>query len=146
MIRTTISALAGSLMPCMGCGQYSRKLLPPAPIRVLANDHLPRMSRQSRLLVNDKGNNEMNPRAVYRSPRIYLTAKENTGKPQLGDFLTKAVRQAIALNGVPYFQMTSIGSYSTSGGIRKEYSRGWGRWIFNLLFMESWAVAKIALS
>ena len=41
----------------------------------LINDHLPRVSRQSRLAANDKGNNEMIPRAVHRSPGIYLTAE-----------------------------------------------------------------------
>ena len=43
----------------------------------LANGHLPRLSLQSRLLVNDKGDNEMILGAVYRSPGIYLTAEEN---------------------------------------------------------------------
>ena len=57
--------------------------VPPAPVGV--NGHLPRVSRQSHLSVNDKGDNEMIPKAVQRSPVIYLTAEENTGKYQLGD-------------------------------------------------------------
>ena len=56
---------------------YARVAVPPAAIRVLANGHLPRVSRQSYLLANDKGDNEMILGAVYRSPGIYLTAEEN---------------------------------------------------------------------
>ena len=56
------------------------------------------MSRQSRLSANNKGDNAMIPGAVHRSSRIYLTAEENSGNPQLGDRLMKTV---IALNGVP---------------------------------------------
>ena len=47
------------------------------------------MSRQSRVLANDKGNNEIIPRAVQRSTGICLTAEENSGKPQLGDLVFK---------------------------------------------------------
>ena len=46
--------------------------------RFLANGQLPRVSRQSRISANDKSDNEMIPRAVQRSPGIYLTAEENT--------------------------------------------------------------------
>ena len=35
------------------------------------------MSRQSRLSANDKGDNEVKPGAVHRSPGIYLTAEES---------------------------------------------------------------------
>ena len=35
-------------------------------------------------------------------------------KPELGDRLMKAVRLIIASNGVPYLQMTSVGSHSAS--------------------------------
>ena len=52
----------------------------------LAKGHLP----QSRLLANDKGDNEMVLRAVLRFLSIYLTA-EKTGKPQLGDRLMKGL-------------------------------------------------------
>ena len=34
---------------------------------------------------NDKGDNEMIPEVVDRSPSIYFIAKENPGKLQLGD-------------------------------------------------------------
>ena len=52
----------------------------------LINEHLPRLSRQSCLSVNDKSD-EMIPRAVYRTPGIYRTSEEISGKPQLGDRL-----------------------------------------------------------
>ena len=45
---------------------------------------------------------------------IYLNAKENSGKPQLGYCLMEAVQPFIASNGVPSLQM-SIGSHSTAG-------------------------------
>ena len=51
----------------------------------LVEDHLPRVSRQSRLSDNDKGDNDIIPEAVQTSPGICLTAEENPGKPQLGD-------------------------------------------------------------
>ena len=59
--------------------------MPLAPVRVLANDHLPQVSRYSRLSANDKGDNEMTPGTMHRSPGVYLRAEENPGKPHLGD-------------------------------------------------------------
>ena len=44
----------------------------------------------------------------------FLTSEETLGKLQLGDHLMKAVRPFIVSNGVPYLQMRSIGSHSTS--------------------------------
>ena len=55
-------------------------------------------------LPDHKDDNEMKPGAVHRSG-IYLTADENTGKPQLGDRLMKAVRPVIISNG-PLPQMS----------------------------------------
>ena len=49
--------------------------------------HLPRVPCQSCLSTNDKGDNEMNPGTVHKSPGIRLAAEENSGKPQLGDRL-----------------------------------------------------------
>ena len=40
----------------------------------LSEAYLPRVSYQS---TNDKGDNEMIPGAVHRSPGIYLTSEEN---------------------------------------------------------------------
>ena len=47
----------------------------------LSNGHLPRVSRQSRLSTNEKGDNKMKPGAVLRSPGIYFKIEENPGKP-----------------------------------------------------------------
>ena len=79
---------------------------------LVANGHLPRFSRQS---ANGKGDNEIIPGAVYRSPGICLTVEKIPGKPQLGDHLMKAVRPVIASKGVPYLQMRSVRLHSTSG-------------------------------
>ena len=46
----------------------------------VANDHLLRVSRQSRLTVTDKGDNEMIPGALHKSPGIYFTVEETPGK------------------------------------------------------------------
>jgi hypothetical protein len=47
--------------------------------RFLANGRLPRVSRQSRLSTNDKGDNG----AVRISPGIYPTGEKKTENPQL---------------------------------------------------------------
>ena len=71
----------------------------------LDNDHLPRVSRQS---PNDKGDNEVKPRALHRSPGNCLKAEENHGKPQLGDRLIRDVWPVIASNGVTRLQLKSV--------------------------------------
>ena len=55
----------------------------------------------------------MMPGAVHISPGIYLTIEENPEKISARRPLMKAVRSAIASNGVTYLQMMSVGSYST---------------------------------
>ena len=42
-------------------------------------------------VANDKNNNEMILGAVHRSSGTYLTAEENSKKPQLGDRLMKGL-------------------------------------------------------
>ena len=64
-------------------------VVPPAPVWVPSQWNLPLVSRQLRLPDNYMGNNGVEPRAVRRSSGIYITAKENAGKPQLGDHLMK---------------------------------------------------------
>ena len=94
----------------MGCGKNSFKLVWRCHQLLsgfLPNDHLPRVSWQSPLSANDKGDNEVKPGAMHRSPRVYLTTEGNPGKPQPGDRLTNTVRP-VASNGVPYLQMTSM--------------------------------------
>ena len=80
----------------------------------LTTGHLPQVSPQSRLSTSAKSDNEMIPGTVHKSPGIYQMAEENHGKPQLGDRLMKAVRPIVSSNGVPYLQMRSVGSLSTS--------------------------------
>ena len=58
---------------------------------------------------------EKKPAATHKYPGICLTTNENPGKPQLGDRLMKASRPVIDLNEVPYLQMSSVESHSTSG-------------------------------
>ena len=97
--------------------------VPPAPLRVSSQrPHAPSVASVT-FVANDKGNNEMIPGAANRSPGICLTAEENPGKPQIGDFLMKAVWLAIASNVVSYFQMTSVESHSTYGR-EKEGKKG----------------------
>ena len=58
----------------MDCGQKSAMLVwrfHQLLSEFLAKDHLPLVLRQSRLSANDKGDNEMIPGIVYRSPGIY---------------------------------------------------------------------------
>ena len=47
----------------------------------LSSGKLPRVSRESRLSANDKGDNEMITGPAHIYPDIYLTAKETPGKP-----------------------------------------------------------------
>ena len=76
----------------IGCGQKGFTLMWQCHQLLsgfLAKGHLLRVSRQSRRSrrsLNDKGDNEKIPGAVHRSPGIYLSDKENPGKPQLGTF------------------------------------------------------------
>ena len=43
------------------------------------------------LVANDKGDNEMIPGAVLKSPGICITTEADPGKPQLGDRLMKGL-------------------------------------------------------
>ena len=60
--------------------------VPPAPVRVPSQRPL---APSFTSVANNKGDNEMIPGAVHRSPGIYLTAEENPEKPQLRDRLMK---------------------------------------------------------
>ena len=76
--------------------------------------HFSRLSRQSYLSVNIKGDNQMIPEVVNRYPGICSTAEKNTGKPHLEDRLMKVMRPFIASNGVPLLQMMPVQSHSNS--------------------------------
>ena len=65
--------------------------VPPAPVRVPSQRSLTPNVTSVTSVANDKGGNEMIPGAVHRSCGICLTAKENPGKPQLGDRLMKGL-------------------------------------------------------
>ena len=85
---------------------------PLSPVRVPKQRPLAQSVASVTSVANDKGDNEMILGAVHRSPGICLTPEENPRKPQLGDCL---IRPVIASNGVPFLQMRSTGSLSTSG-------------------------------
>jgi hypothetical protein len=51
--------------------------VPPAPVRVPSQLPLGSSVTSVMSVANDRGDNEMIPGAVHRSPGIYLTAEEN---------------------------------------------------------------------
>ena len=65
--------------------------VPPAPVRVPSQRPLAPSVKSVTSVATDKGDNEMIPGAVHRSPGICLTAQENPGKTQLGDHLIKGL-------------------------------------------------------
>ena len=67
-------------------------------------------------------------------------AEELSGKPQLGNRMMKAVWPFIASNGVPYYQMMSVVSHSTSGREgKKEWTEGkndrMGRTVISMMIL-----------
>ena len=67
------------------------------------------------LSANDRGEYDVKPGAVHRSPGICLTAEENPGKPQLGGLLMKGLcDQPSPQMECLLLQMRSVGSHSTS--------------------------------
>ena len=54
------------------------------------------MSDKPHVSDNDNGDDEVKSEVVHRSPGIYLRAKENPGKSQLGDRLMMTMRLVIA--------------------------------------------------
>jgi hypothetical protein len=86
--------------------------VPPAPVRVPSQRPLASSVASVTSVANDKGDNEMILVAVHRSSGICLTAEENPREPQLEE---GAVQPVNASNGVPFLQMRSVGSHSTSG-------------------------------
>ena len=74
------------------------------------------MARQS---ANYKGDNEMVPRVLLKSPGIYLTAEEDPGKPQLEHRLMKAVR-AVKWGPLPPNDVGRITQHARRGDGWKE--------------------------
>ena len=90
----------------------------PAPVRIPSQRPLAPSVASVTSVANDKGDNEMILGAVHRSPCICLTAEENLRKPQLSSRRPsdeEALRPVIASNRVPFLQIWSVGSHSTSG-------------------------------
>ena len=100
--------------------------LPPDPVWVQANSPLPWVSCQSHLLANDKGDNEMIPGAVHRSPGVYLIAEANLRKLQLGDRMMKAVWQSSPQIGSNTSRWCRQDHTTCEEWRRKGRSKGWG--------------------
>jgi hypothetical protein len=63
--------------------------MPPVPVRVPGQRPLAPSVTSVISVANYKGDNEVIPGAVHRSPRIEPTAEGHPGKPQLGDHLIR---------------------------------------------------------
>ena len=97
--------------------------VPAAPVRVPSQRPLAPSVASVTSVAN--GDNEIILGAVHRSPGICLTTDENPRKPQLGDRLMMGLcDQSSPQMGVPFLQMRSVGSHSTSG--REERRKGQG--------------------
>ena len=90
---------------------------------ILANGQLPQVLCQSRLSINDKGDDEVKPRTVDKYPGICLTVEKNPEISVRGppDEVWKTSKRS---NGVPYFKMTLIGSHRSSGRSKKGIKKG----------------------
>ena len=62
---------------------YASVAVPSAPVRVPSQKTLSNVTSVTSV-ANDKGKSEMISEVACRSPGIYLTAEENSGKLQLG--------------------------------------------------------------
>ena len=79
--------------------------MPPALVRIPSQRPLaPNVTS----VAKDKGDNEMIPEAVHRSPGICLTAEENPGKPARKQSDERDMRPVFASNGVPFLQIRPV--------------------------------------
>ena len=85
--------------------------VPPAPVWVPSQKPL----APSVTSVADKGDNEMIPGTVHRSPGIYLTAEKNPGNHSYETVRLRGCATSHRLKWDPFLQMRLIGSHSTSG-------------------------------
>ena len=95
-----ISYFSCILLLSMGPWPAAKKLyfsatVPPAPVRVPSQRPLAPSITTVTSVANNKGDNEMIPGAMHRSPGICLTAEENPGKPQLEDRLMELCDQSL---------------------------------------------------
>ena len=80
--------------------------VPPPPVRVSSQRSL--VSSVASVTSNDKGDNEMIPGAVHRSPGLCLTTEENPGKPQLGDRLSEGTPVCLVIFAMVSFFVFSV--------------------------------------
>ena len=118
--------------------------MPPVPVRGPNQRPLPPSVVSVTSISNDKGDNEMILGTVHMP--------YSRGKPQKTSARRQsdegAVRPVIASNGVPFLQMRSVGSYSTSEREMEGIKERTEVYITSLvlLSMEPWAAAKKTFS
>ena len=109
--------------------------VPPVPVRVPSQRPLAPNVASVTSVASGKGDNEMILAAVHRSPAICLTAEETSARRPSDE---GAVPPVIASNGVPFLQMRSVGSHSTSGrekeGIKERMGDGMEYKFYHLKF------------
>ena len=78
-------------------------------------------------VANDKGDNEMIPGAVHRSPGICVTAEENPGISQLGDPLMKRLcdQSSPQTSSFPKNEADSTAQRVSRGKERQKERTGW---------------------
>ena len=75
-------------------------------------------------IANDTGDNELIPRAVHKSPGIYLTAEEYSRKPQLGDSRWSLCNQTSPQMGSLPSKCDRHDRTARQEGRRKEWRKG----------------------
>ena len=92
-------------------------------------------------VANDKGDKEMIPRVVHRSPGICLPADKNPGKPQLGDRLMKGLRTQSSpqMSTIPPNEVGRIAKHARKGVGRIAGKDGgvWIVYIYTLLKLKN---------
>ena len=100
---------------------WRRVSVPAAPVRIPSQRPLPPRVASVTSVANDKGDNEMILGAVHRSSVLQLRKTPARIPSDEG-----VVRPVIASKGVPFLQMKSVGSHSTSGREKEGRREGWG--------------------
>ena len=86
--------------------------------RFLANDHLPRVSRQSCLLANDKGYNDVNPGAIHRLLAFILWQRKTSARRQSDEGCVTSYR--LKRDPLPPNDVSWITQHVREGEGRKE--------------------------
>ena len=86
--------------------------VPPAPVRVPSQRPLDPSVSSVKSVANDKGDNEMILGLCTDLLAFSLQPRKTSARRPSDE---GAVRPVIASNEVPFFQMRSVGSHSTSG-------------------------------